>query len=158
MKILVLCTGNSCRSQMAEGFIRSFNKEIEVYSGGTNPALAVNPHAVKVMKEVGIDISHHLPTHVDEYINDEFDYVITVCDHANETCPVFIGPVKNRLHFGFPDPADATGTDEEILSVYRKVRDDILKTLVGLLVDDNDFLHLCHRIRFETHEINASFQ
>ena len=125
MKILVLCTGNSCRSQMAEGFLKSFAKDWQVHSGGTHPADRVNPYAVRVMKEAGIDISHHTPTRVDHYLNDEFDYVITVCDNAKESCPVFTGHVKNRLHVGFPDPADATGTEEEILAVYRAVRDSI---------------------------------
>lgn len=125
MKILILCTGNSCRSQMAEGFLRSFNKDWQVYSGGTHPASSVNPYAVRVMKEAGIDISHHTTTPVECYMNDAFDYVITVCDNAKESCPVFTGHVKNRLHIGFPDPADATGTDEEILAVYRDIRDEI---------------------------------
>ncbi|MBP6977384.1 MAG: arsenate reductase ArsC [Lentimicrobiaceae bacterium] len=127
MKILVLCTGNSCRSQMAEGFLRSFNEDWQVHSGGTHPAARVSPYAVRVMKEVGIDISYHTPTLVDHYLNDEFDYVITVCDNAKESCPVFTGQVKNRLHIGFPDPADATGTEEEILAIYRRVRDSIGK-------------------------------
>lgn len=125
MKILVLCTGNSCRSQMAEGFLRSFNKDWQVYSGGTHPASMVNPYAVRVMSEMGIDISHHTPTLVDQYLNDEFDYVITVCDNAKASCPVFTGTVKHRIHIGFPDPADARGTEEEILAVYREVRDAI---------------------------------
>jgi len=125
MKILILCTGNSCRSQMAEGFLRSIHKDWRIYSAGTHPASRVNPYAVRVMKEVGIDISHHIPTSVDRYVNDVFDYVITVCDNAKESCPVFLGRVRNRLHIGFPDPADATGTDEEILNVYREVRDEI---------------------------------
>ena len=125
MKILILCTGNSCRSQMAEGFLRSIHKDWRIYSAGTHPASRVNPYAVRVMKEVGIDISHHIPTSVDRYVNDVFDYVITVCDNAKESCPVFLGRVRNRLHIGFPDPADATGTDEEVLTVYREVRDQI---------------------------------
>jgi arsenate reductase len=125
MKILILCTGNSCRSQMAEGFLKSFRKDWQIHSGGTHPASSVNPYAVRVMKEVGIDISHHTPTLVDHYTNDEFDYVITVCDNARESCPIFSGHVKNRLHIGFPDPADATGTDTEILAVYLSVRDAI---------------------------------
>jgi arsenate reductase len=124
-KILVLCTGNSCRSQMAEGFLKSFDKELEVYSAGTKPSVQVHPKAIQVMKEVGIDLSKNLPKLVDQFLNDSFDYVITVCDNAKETCPVFIGKVTNRLHMGFEDPADATGTEEEILSVFRKVRDQI---------------------------------
>ncbi len=125
MKILILCTGNSCRSQMAHGLLQSFNKNIEVYSAGTEPAKQVNQKAVKVMQEIGIDISHHSPKMVDQYLNDEWDYVITVCDSANETCPAFFGKVKNRLHMGFEDPSYATGTDEFIWSEFRRVRDEI---------------------------------
>jgi len=125
MKVLILCTGNSCRSQMAHGFLQSFDKNIEVYSAGTEPAKQVNQKAVKVMKEVGIDISHHTPKMVDQYLNDEWDFVITVCDHANETCPLFSGKVKHRLHMGFEDPSHATGTDEFIWSEFRRVRDEI---------------------------------
>ena len=125
MDVLILCTGNSCRSQMAEAFLRSFNSNLNVYSAGTKPASKVNPYAVKVMSEVGIDISSHYPKDVDEFITKSFDYVITVCDNAKETCPVFTGKVKNRLHIGFEDPAEATGTEEEIIAVFRRVRDEI---------------------------------
>ena len=125
MKILILCTGNSCRSQMAHGFLQSFDKNIIVRSAGTLPAKQVNPRAVKVMSEVGIDISHHIPSGIDEYLEEEWDYVITVCDDANETCPAFFGKVKNRLHTGFEDPSYATGTDEFIWSEFRRVRDEI---------------------------------
>lgn len=125
MKILILCTGNSCRSQMAEGFMKYFNSDLEVYSAGTDPSLEVHPKAIQVMKEVGIDISKNYPKIVDQFLNDSFDYVITVCDNAKETCPVFMGKVGRRLHISFKDPANATGTDEEILSVFRKVRDEI---------------------------------
>lgn len=124
-KILVLCTGNSCRSQMAEGFLKSFDKELEVYSAGTKPSAQVHPKAIQVMKEVGIDLSKNYPKLVDQFLNDSFDYVITVCDNAKETCPVFIGKVTNRLHMGFEDPADAAGTEGEILFVFKKVRDEI---------------------------------
>ena len=116
-KILILCTGNTCRSQMAEGFLKSFDQELEVFSDGVKPEGRVNPSAVQAMKEVGIDISDGVPKDVNDFINDSFDYVITVCDNAKETCPVFLGDVKERLHIGFEDPADATGTEEEILSV-----------------------------------------
>jgi arsenate reductase len=126
-KILILCTGNSCRSQMAEGFLKSFDKNLEVYSAGTKPADKVNPFAVKAMKEIGIDISKGIAENVDKYLSQSFDYVITVCDNAKETCPVFMGSVKHRLHIGFDDPADAFGTDEEIMPVYRRVRDEIKK-------------------------------
>ena len=125
MKILILCTGNSCRSQMAQGFLDSFDKNITVCSAGTEPAVRVNPKAIVVMKEKGIDISHNSPKSVDEYLNDQWDYVITVCDDANETCPVFIGKVKHRLHFGFEDPAKVTGTEEFIMSEFRRIRDEI---------------------------------
>ncbi|HBL73763.1 MAG: protein tyrosine phosphatase [Bacteroidetes bacterium GWF2_42_66] len=125
MKILILCTGNSCRSQMAHGFLQSFDKNITVCSAGTEPAKQVNQTAVKVMKEAGVDISHHTPKMVDQYLNDEWDYVITVCDHANETCPAFFGKVKHRLHIGFEDPSHATGSDKFILSEFYRVRDEI---------------------------------
>lgn len=124
-KILVLCTGNSCRSQMAEGFLKSYDKELEVLSAGTHPASKVNPFAVQAMKELEIDISAQIPNKIDEFLKQSFDYVITVCDNAKEVCPVFTGDVKNRLHIGFDDPADAVGTNEEILKVYRRVRDEI---------------------------------
>ena len=124
-RILILCTGNSCRSQMAEGFLKSFDKNLEVYSAGTNPADRANPFAIKAMNEVGIDISKGIPENVDKYLNQSFDYVITVCDNAKETCPVFMGDVKHRLHIGFDDPADAVGTEEEVMPVYRRVRDEI---------------------------------
>ena len=123
--ILILCTGNSCRSQMAEGFLKSFNNELKVFSAGTKPAEKVSHNAVSVMKEVGIDISKNKPKDVTQYLNQSFDYVVTVCDNAKETCPIFTGNVKYRLHIGFEDPADAKGTNEEIIAVFRKVRDEI---------------------------------
>lgn len=124
-KILILCTGNSCRSQMAEGFLKSFDSNLTVESAGTEPATQVNPNAVKVMAEVGIDISQNKPKLVDQFINQEWDYVITVCDNAKETCPAFLGKVRHRLHIGFEDPAEATGTPDEVMAVFRKVRDEI---------------------------------
>ncbi len=123
--ILILCTGNSCRSQMAEGFLKSFDSELEVFSAGTIPAEKVNPNSVIVMDEVGIDISSQFPQNVDEFVDQSFDYVITVCDNAKEVCPVFTGHVKHQLHIPFDDPADATGTEQEVLAVYRRVRDEI---------------------------------
>ena len=126
-RILIICTGNTCRSQMAEGFLKSFDKDLEVYSAGTKAETLVNPYAVKVMKEKGIDISKQIPKSVNIFLKDSFDYVITVCDGAKEICPVFTGNVKHRLHIGFEDPANATGSDEEKLFVYRKVRDEIEK-------------------------------
>jgi len=126
-KVLVLCTGNSCRSQMAEGFLKSFDSELEVYSAGTNPSKQVHPKAIQVMKEVDIDLSKNYPKMVDKFLNESFDFVITVCDNAKETCPVFIGKVGKQLHIGFEDPADATGTEEEILNTFRRIRDEIKK-------------------------------
>ena len=125
MKILILCTGNSCRSQMAHGFVQAIDSSFQVFSGGTNPASQVNPKAINVMKEVGIDISSHTPTNVNEYLDEEWDYVITVCGGANESCPTFNGTVKNRLHIGFEDPSDATGTEEYIMSEFRRIRNEI---------------------------------
>lgn len=125
MRILILCTGNSCRSQMAHGFLQSFNKELEVHSAGTKPAECVNPKAVEAMNEVGVDISNHSPKSVETYLNDEWDYVITVCGGANETCPMFTGNVKHRLHIGFDDPPNAVGTDEFVMSEFRRVRNEI---------------------------------
>ena len=125
MKLLILCTGNSCRSQMAHGFLQSFDNNIQVFSAGTEPAKQVNPKAVIVMNEVGIDISKHYPKHVDQYINEEWDFVITVCGGAQDTCPAFLGKVKTRLHIGFVDPAFAVGSDDFIWSEFRRVRDEI---------------------------------
>jgi len=124
-KILIICTGNSCRSQMAEGFLKHLDHSLEVFSAGTHPAEKVNPNAVKVMREIGIDISHHVPELVDHYIGEEWDYVVTVCGGAKEVCPAFTGKVKNRLHIGFDDPAEAVGSEEKVLTVYRRVRDEI---------------------------------
>jgi arsenate reductase len=135
MKILILCTGNSCRSQMAHGFLQSFDSRLTVRSAGTEPASRVNPKAIDVMRESGIDISSHIPTGVDQYISGEWDYVITVCDHANETCPIFSGKVKNRLHMGFEDPSHAAGTDEFIWSEFRRVRDEIRNAFYKLYID-----------------------
>ena len=127
MKILILCTGNSCRSQMAHGILQSFDKNVQVFSAGTNPAEKVHPRAIQMLNELGLDISNHYPKKVDEYLNDEWDFVITVCGGAKETCPMFLGKVKNRIHIGFEDPAYATGTDEEVLNEFRKIRDEILR-------------------------------
>ncbi|MBO5704300.1 MAG: arsenate reductase ArsC [Bacteroidaceae bacterium] len=125
MKVLILCTGNSCRSQMAHGFLQSFDKNLEVHSAGTKPSSKVNPRAVEVMKEVAIDLTEHYPKHVENYLNDEWDYVITVCGGAKESCPMFVGNVRHRLHIGFDDPSDAVGTDEFVMSEFRRVRDEI---------------------------------
>ncbi len=135
-KILVLCTGNSCRSQMVEGFLKSFDKNLEVHSAGTCPASRVHPKAFAVMKELGIDIAGGNPKSVDQFLNDEFDYVITVCDHAKETCPVFSGKVKHRLHIGFDDPAEAMGTEEHIMAEFRRVRDEIKERFYGFFQNE----------------------
>ena len=123
-QILVLCTGNSCRSQIAEGYLQKFagNRAV-VYSAGIETH-GVNPKAIEVMAEDGVDISHHTSNNVDEYTNIPFDYVITVCDNAKENCPYFPTNAQ-RFHFNFPDPAKATGTPEEILNEFRRVRDMI---------------------------------
>lgn len=125
MKILILCTGNSCRSQMAEWFLKSFDPSLEVHSAGTHPASRVHPKAIQVMKEAGVTLEGAFPKNVDRFIGEPFDYVITVCDHAKETCPVFTGKVKHRLHIGFDDPAEATGSEEEIMTEFRRIRDEI---------------------------------
>lgn len=124
-KTLILCTGNSCRSQMAEEFLRSFDSINEVYSAGTDPAEAVHTKAVMVMREAGLDISRNYPKNVDEFLNDDFDYIITVCGGARETCPVFTGKVKHQLHIGFDDPVKITGTEYEIITEFRRIRDEI---------------------------------
>ncbi|TCO08392.1 arsenate reductase ArsC [Natronoflexus pectinivorans] len=125
MKILILCTGNSCRSQMAHGFMASFDKRLNVCSAGTEASGRLNQSAVKAMKEIGIDISQHTSDSVEKYLGEEWDYVITVCGGANEACPAFMGKVKKRLHIGFDDPSHATGTDEFIWSEFIRVRDEI---------------------------------
>lgn len=124
--ILVLCTGNSCRSQIAEGYLRKFaGNHANIYSAGIETH-GVNPKAIQVMAEDGLDIFQHTSNNVDEYLNIPFDDVITVCDNANEVCPFFPGNVK-RFHQNFPDPAKATGTPEEVMNEFRKVR-DMIKT------------------------------
>ncbi len=130
--ILILCTGNSCRSQMAAGFLQTLDPELEVSSAGTAPAMVVNPNAVAVMNEIGIDISGNRPQSINRYTAMSFDYVITVCDHARENCPVFLGRVSHRLHLGFPDPAEAQGTPEEVMDAFRTVRDLIIGRFTSL--------------------------
>lgn len=125
MKVLILCTGNSCRSQMAHGFLQSFDPDITVCSAGTQASGKLSSKAVAVMKEAGIDISHHTSDPVEKYLDQQWDYVITVCGGANESCPAFIGNVKHRLHIGFDDPSHVTGTEEYIWSEFRRVRDEI---------------------------------
>ena len=125
MKVLILCTGNSCRSQMAHGFLQSFDKSITVCSAGTEASGKLNQKAVKAMAEIGIDISHHTSDSVSKYLGEEWDYVITVCGGANEACTAFLGKVKNRLHIGFDDPSHAVGSEEFIWSEFIRVRDEI---------------------------------
>src|SRR5688572_29010113 len=123
--VLILCTGNSCRSHMAEGFLRAAaGGAFEVASAGSKPAGYVHPLAIQVMKEVGIDISNHHSKHLSEFLNQPVETVITVCGNADQVCPVFPGQVY-RHHWGFDDPAHAKGTDEEKLKIFRQIRDEI---------------------------------
>ena len=123
-KILVLCTGNSCRSQMAEGYLRKFaGADADVYSAGVETH-GLNPKAVQVMKEDGVDICGHTSNNISEYRDIDFEYVITVCDNANERCPVFPSTAK-KFHHNFPDPAKAKGSEEEVMAEFRRVRDQI---------------------------------
>ncbi|MFI3259545.1 MAG: arsenate reductase ArsC [Rikenellaceae bacterium] len=136
MKVLILCTGNSCRSQMAHGFLQSFDKSLTVCSAGTKAAGKLNAGAVKTMAEVGIDISGHTSDPVESYLDEEWDYVITVCGGANESCPAFGGKVKKRLHIGFDDPSHAQGSEEFIESEFRRVRAEIRRAFHRLWVDE----------------------
>jgi arsenate reductase len=129
-RVLVLCTGNSCRSQIAEGWINhDLGENWEARSAGTRPADAVHPLAVLAMAEIGVDISNGRPEQVEFYLDQPWDLVVTVCDSAKETCPVFPRPVE-ALHISFPDPAEAEGSDEEIMTVFRTVRDAIRDRLL----------------------------
>lgn len=129
MRYLVLCTGNRCRSQMAHGIIQHLHPEAEVCSAGVKPASEVHPLAVKVMSEIGIDISAHYPKNVSGYIGQSWDYVITVCGGAKENCPMFTGKVGTHLHIGFDDPDAFTGTEDQIIGEFRRVRDEILRAM-----------------------------
>ena len=132
-RVLILCTGNSARSQMAEGLLRDLaDDRFEVASAGVSPT-QVRPEAITAMREIGIDVSHHRSKSVDEFAEQEFDYVITVCDNANEQCPMFPGNTK-RIHWSFDDPAPVTGDELERLTEFRRVRDEILHRL-RLFVD-----------------------
>jgi arsenate reductase len=129
-RVLILCTGNSCRSQMAEGWINhELGEAWEARSAGTKPAGFVHPLAVRAMAEVGVDISGGRPQRVDSYLTDFWDLVVTVCDSARETCPIFPRPVET-LHFSFPDPSEAEGSDDEVMEVFQKVRDAIRDALL----------------------------
>jgi arsenate reductase len=134
-KVLVLCTGNSCRSQIAEGYLRFFAKDkAEIYSAGIETH-GVNPKAIETMKDDGINISRHTSNNVDEYNDIDFDFVITVCDNANERCPIFPSKAK-KFHHNFPDPAKAKGTEEEIRNEFRKVR-EMIKEYCRIFVAEN---------------------
>lgn len=136
-KILVLCTGNSCRSQIAEGFLRFFAKDkADIYSAGVETH-GVNSRAIAIMREEGIDISHHTSNHIDEYSGIDFDLVITVCDNAKERCPFFPSKAA-KFHQNFPDPAKATGTEEEIKGQFRQVR-ELIKNYCQQFVKDHLF-------------------
>ncbi|OQC42344.1 MAG: Arsenate-mycothiol transferase ArsC2 [Bacteroidetes bacterium ADurb.Bin035] len=132
MKILIICTGNSCRSQMAEAFLQSFDSNVIVFSAGTKPEDKVDDMAIAVMQELGIDISQKIPKSVEKYINEYWDYVITVCDNAKETCPVFLGDVRHRIHIGFEDPSNIQGSYEYRLNEYRRIRDEIKEKFLQL--------------------------
>lgn len=135
-RVLILCTGNSCRSQMAEGLINHFlGHSWEAFSAGTHPT-KVNPYAVRCMQEIGIDISRNRSKGVEEFLNQRFDWVITVCSDAEQNCPFFPGAV-NRAHIGFDDPAKATGTEAEIMQEFRRVREEIRERLLSFLQEQD---------------------
>ncbi|NQU54689.1 MAG: arsenate reductase ArsC [Bacteroidetes bacterium] len=136
MKVLILCTGNSCRSQMAHGFLQSFDKKIEVFSAGTEASGKLNAGAVTAMQEIGIDISNHTSDSVEKYLKETWNYVITVCGGANEKCPAFIGKVKHRLHIGFDDPSHAVGSKEFVWSEFLRVRDEIKREFENLYLEE----------------------
>lgn len=129
MKILILCTGNSCRSQMAQGALQAIDSRLEVHSAGTHPAARVNPTAVEVMREVGIDLSEAYPKSVETYIAQPWDYVVTVCGGARDSCPAFSGQVAHRLHIGFDDPSEVAGTPEYVRREFERVRDEIRQAM-----------------------------
>jgi len=133
--ILILCTGNSCRSQIAQGYLENLlkNKAV-VYSAGIETH-GVNPRAISTMNDDGVDITHHTSNNMKEYLSIPFDYIITVCDHANENCPYFPGNAK-RFHYDFPDPAKASGTEEEIMKVFASVRNEIKRYCLDLVKDN----------------------
>ncbi len=134
-RILVLCTGNSCRSQIAEGYLRKFaGNKAEIYSAGIETH-GVNPRAIEIMKENGIDISHHTSNNINEYRDIAFHFVITVCDNAKERCPFFPSNAK-KFHYNFPDPAKATGSKGQIMQQFREVR-EMIKTYSKSFVEDN---------------------
>jgi len=129
MKILILCTGNSCRSQIAEGFLKFFIPQAEIYSAGTFPAQKTHELAVQVMSEINIDISNSYPKNVDKFINHNFDYVITVCNEAKDECPTFSGNIGKKINLSFIDPATAQASGNDLLTLFRNVRDQIRNEL-----------------------------
>ena len=132
MRYLVLCTGNRCRNQMAQGIIQYLHPDAEVCSAGVRPASEVHPLAIKVMAEIGIDISSHYPKNVLQYLDQSWDYVITVCGSARESCPIFVGEVGKCIHIGFDDPDAFTGPEELVIEEFRRVRDEIRREMVRL--------------------------
>ncbi|MHA1131574.1 MAG: arsenate reductase ArsC [Candidatus Helarchaeota archaeon] len=145
--VLFLCTGNSCRSQMAEGLLRNFGGDTyDVYSAGSEPAVQVNPLAIEIMKEIGLNISDKYPKHIKKFLNHDFDYVITLCDNARKACPIFPKKTVN-IHWNIEDPADAVGIREEQLKVFRKIRDilyerisEFINTIkVNLYINEQSF-------------------
>ncbi len=132
--VLVLCTGNSCRSQMAEGYLTSLGGDkVKAYSAGIETH-GVNPRAIQIMKEDGIDISNHTSNHIDEYLDVDFHLILTVCDHAAESCPIFPSHAE-KIHHSFSDPAKATGSEEEIMSSFRNTRNEIKTFIQNLLTE-----------------------
>jgi len=125
MKILVLCTGNSCRSHIAEAFLKSFDPELEVFSAGISPEKQIHPFALKVMDEAGISLEGHYTKNVDGFIEQDFNFLLTLCDRARENCPEFTGKIKKRIHIGIRNPTQAFGTEEEVLNEFRNARDII---------------------------------
>jgi arsenate reductase (thioredoxin) len=140
--VLILCTGNSCRSQMAEGFLRAAAGDlVNVQSAGSNPTCQIHPLAIQVMAEAGIDISGHRSKHLNEFLGQPIHTVITVCGHADQVCPVFPGQV-NRHHWPFDDPARATGSDEEILASFRRIRDEMRRVFDAYAAGLRDAVHV----------------
>lgn len=140
LRLIILCTGNSCRSQMAEGFLRELADDVlDAQSAGMNPAAEVHPLAIKVMLEIGIDISANTCKHINAFFDETIDTVITVCDHADQSCPILPASTK-RHHFGFPDPALAEGTEAEKLVVFRQIRDDIGRVFLAYVAGRHDAL------------------
>lgn len=131
--VLILCTGNSCRSQMAEGLINARLDGFQAVSAGTKPSGYVHPKAIAAMAELGIDLSDGVSKNLDQFRGRRFDYVITVCDSAREDCPVWLGEAGERVHIGFDDPAEATGSEAEIMAEFRRVRDEIAERVLGFL-------------------------